>query len=342
MGVNIVELFDREEISLDNLFNKKIVVDSYNQLYQFLTTIRQRDGAPLMDSQNRITSHLTGLFSRTTNLIDKNIQLAFVFDGKPPKLKQEERERRKDVKKDAEKKYKIAADKEDIDEMKKYASRTSRLTEKMVEEAKELISALGLPVIQAPSEGEAQAAYMVKKGEFFGLASQDIDGLLFSTPNLIRNISVAGKRKKTNTLAYETIKPEMINLSKNLNKLGIDHNQLIVLGILVGTDYNIGGVKKIGPKNALKLVKQFGTDFDGLFKSVNWEFGVSWKKVFDLIKNIPTTDDYTLKWGEPDEDKIRELLIEKHDFSKERVEKTLERLSKTKDTKQQKGLGDFF
>lgn len=342
MGVQISELFEKKEISLDKLFNKKIIVDSYNQLYQFLTTIRQRDGTPLVDTQNRITSHLAGLFTRTANFIGRNIKLAFVFDGEPPRLKEQERERRKEIKKDAEEKYKIAVEKEDVEEMRKYASRTSRLTEEMVTEAKELVNAFGLPVIQAPSEGEAQAAYMVKKHKFFALSSQDIDGLLFSAPKLIRNLSIAGKRKKTKTLSYETIKPEIIDLTENMNKLSIDQNQLIVLGILVGTDYNVGGIKNIGPKTALKLVKEYKTDFNTLFKSVEWEFDFSWKDVFNLIKNIPVTDDYNLKWKEINPDKIKEILIEEHDFSKERVDKTLERLSKGEESKQQKGLGEFF
>lgn len=344
MGVQITELFEKEKISLNSLNNKKIVVDTYNQLYQFLTTIRQPDGTPLMDSKGRITSHLTGLFSRTARLLQNGIKLAFVFDGKPPKLKKEERDRRKNLKLEAEKKYKIAVKKRDVIEMKKYAARTSRLDNEMIEDSKKLITAFGLPIIQAPSEGEAQAAYMVRKGEFFAVASQDTDSLIFGAYKLVRNLSITGRRKHTGQNYYEEAKPEIIELSKNIKKLGINQDQLIVLAMLVGTDFNVRGIKGIGPKNALKLVKQFGSDFAPLFKEVNWNkyFGFSWKKVYDLIKNMPTTDNYKIEWKAPDDNKIIKLLVDEHDFSEERITKTLDNLSKEKEKQKQKGLGDFF
>jgi len=162
MGTQIKCILKSNVISLNDLTNKTLVIDSYNFLYQFLTTIRSRDGSLLMDSKGNITSHLVGLFSRTTRLMQNNIKLIFVFDGKPPELKEKERERRKNIKINAEKEYKKAVEEENIEEMKKYASRTSRLTEEMIDDSKKLISALGLPIIQAPSEGEAQAACIAK------------------------------------------------------------------------------------------------------------------------------------------------------------------------------------
>lgn len=343
MGVPIAELFVKKEISLENLKGKKIVIDSYNHLYQFLSSIRQRDGTLLMDKEGRVTSHLTGLFSRTSNLIQKGLKLAYVFDGKPPKLKEKERERRKEIKKEAEKKYKIAVEKEDIDEMRKYASRTTRLTEEMVDEAKELVKAFGLPVVQAPSEGEAQAAYMAKKDNFFAVSSQDMDSLLFGAPKLIRNLSIVGKKKKFGKLDYITIKPEIIDLQENMKKLKLNLNQLIALAILVGTDFNIGGIKGIGPKNALKLVQHYKSDFSKLFEEVKWDnyFDFSWKEIFDLMINIKTTDDYKLEWKKPDVERIKELLVEQHDFSEERVVSVLTKLEKD-ETRQQRGLGDFL
>ena len=158
MGVKIFELVPKKEVELDSLAGKTLAVDSSLFLYQFLSTIRQRDGSLLMDSKGNVTSHLAGLFNRTIKLMQKQIGLVFVFDVKPPELKSAERARRAELKKEAEMKYKIAVEKKDIDEMKKYASRTTRLTRDMILEAKELIEALGLPVVQAPSEGEAQAA----------------------------------------------------------------------------------------------------------------------------------------------------------------------------------------
>ncbi len=344
MGVAITDLLLRKEIEINDLKGKVIAIDSFLFLYQFITTIRSRDGQLLTDSKGNVTSHLIGLFSRTSKLLEKNLKLAFVFDGKPPELKRAERARRKALKIEAEEKYNEALKRKDLEEMKKYASRTSRLTPEMIEEAKKLIQAFGLPIVQAPSEGEAQAAYMVKKGKAFAVASQDADSLIFGATRIIKNLSITGKRKSTSKLKYESVKPEIIDLSENLNNLGIDNNQLIALAMLVGTDYNPGGIKGIGPKNALKLVKKHKSDFDSLFKEAKWEdfFDFDWEEVYYLIKKIPVTDEYKLEWNDIDIEKIKKLLVDDHDFSEERVSKTLEKLSKEKETKKQKGLGEFF
>jgi len=159
----------------------------------------------------------------------------------------------------------------------------------------------------------------------------------------IENIN-SGKKKKANVLSYEKVMPEFVDLSENLNNLGIDNDQLIALGMLVGTDYNNGGIKGIGPKNALKLVKQYGKDFDSLFKDVKWNdyFGYPWQEVFNLIKNMGVKRDYELKWHKIDIEKIKELLVEEHDFSHERVESVLGRFKEDKEEKKQKGLGEFM
>lgn len=343
MGVKITELLPLHEIDIKDLKGKVIAIDAPLFLYQFLTTIRQRDGTPLTDSKGRITSHLTGLFSRSTRLMQYGLKLVFVFDGAPPNLKQRERERRKELKKDAQLKYTKAVEEEDIGAMKKYAARTTRLTPEMIDESKELIQALGLPIIQAPSEAEAQAAFIAKKGEAFAVATNDADALMFGAPKLIRNLSIFGKRKKTDQLAYETVKPELVDLAETLNHLGIDQDALIAMCMLIGTDYNIGGIKGIGPKNALKLVKQH-KDIDSLFEAVQWDsqYDMPWTDVFYLIKKMPTTEGYELKWKDVDQAKITKLLVDEHDFSLERVSSQIERIMDEKESKKQKGLGEFF
>ena len=144
--------------------------------------------------------------------------------------------------------------------------------------------------------------------------------------------------------SYEVVEPELIPLSENLKALGINQDQLIAVAMLVGTDYNIGGVKGIGPKKALGLVKKHKQNFDRLFKEAEWNkyFDFSWKQVFELFKKIPVTKKYKLKWTDLDEEKAIEVLCTKHDFNPSRVKKTLERLHKTKEKKGQKGLKDFF
>ncbi|MFP4111963.1 MAG: flap endonuclease-1 [Candidatus Woesearchaeota archaeon] len=343
MGIKIKDIVEPKKISISDLSGKSLAVDSFNILYQFLTTIRQPDGTPLMDKNNMITSHLVGLFSRTTKLMMNNIKLAFVFDGKTPELKSKEQKRRKQAKEEAQEKYKIAMEKQDIEAMKKYASRTTVLTKEIIDEAKILIRALGMPIIQAPSEGEAQAAYMAKKNDIFGTVSQDGDSLIFGAPRFVRNLSLTQRKKSQNKLSYEKTSPEIISLNDTLNSMQINIDQLIIYAILVGTDYNSGGVKGIGPKTAIKLVKEYRDRYDELFKEVCWDeyFDYPWSNVYDVIKKMPATDDYELKWNSPDTKAIKELLVEKHDFSEERVDSVLEELKTKMDTRQ-KGLGDFF
>lgn len=343
MGINLSDLAVKKEVDYDFLKGKSFVVDSFNVLYQFLSSIRQMDGTPLMDSKGRVTSHLVGLFSRTTKLMKLGLKLAFVFDGKSPELKAKEHEKRAKIKEEAEKQYRIAEERKDIELMKKYAQRTSKLTTEMIEESKELIKALGLPVIQAPSEGEAQAAMMVKKGEFFAAVSQDYDCLLFGVPRMVQNLTISEKKKMPSKLVYEKITPVMIELQETLKNLEINQDQLIALGLLVGTDFNIGGIKGIGPKNALKLVKQYKDDFDKMFNEVRWGdyFDCDWHEVFDLFKNMPTTDDYKLEWSQIEREKIMKILVEEHDFSRERVQKQLDELNLINKQRAQKGLSDF-
>ncbi|MGM5482696.1 MAG: flap endonuclease-1 [Nanobdellota archaeon] len=344
MGLQLKDFVKADEISIDELSGKVLAVDAYNILYQFFSTIRQSDGTPLKNSKGEVTSHLNGLFYRTTNLLQKKIKLVFVFDGEPPELKKKEIERRAELKRKAQKEYEKAKEKKDIAAMKKYASRTARLTPEMIQEAKRLVDLMGIPVVQAPSEGEAQAAYMSKKGAAYATVSQDFDALMFASPRIIRNLSISGKKKRAGSPSYTKTNPEILWLDKILNNLGVDNEKLMILGILIGTDFNYGGIKGIGPSKALKLIKKYGDDYDGLFKEAKWEeyFPFSWQEVFNTLRRIPVTDDYDLSWNHPDTPKIQEMLCKEYEFSEERVNLQLEKLEKSTGSRHQKGLGDFF
>ncbi|MEK6845285.1 MAG: flap structure-specific endonuclease, partial [Nanoarchaeota archaeon] len=182
-------------------------------------------------------------------------------------------------------------------------------------------------------------------GKAYASVSQDYDNLIFGCPCLVRNLSLEGKRKKAGKFAYEKIAPELILLEEVLANLTLELEQLIVLAILVGTDYNPGGVKGIGPKNGLKLLKEHGKDFQAIFEKVEWDKHypeLSWKEIFDTIKNIPVTDEYKLEWKPLNEKEILELLVREHDFSEERVKARLEKLKELSKGAAQKGLGSFF
>ena len=342
MGVNLRDLIPdtaKRELELKELKGKVVAIDAYNALYQFLTAIRQPDGTPLMDRMGRITSHLSGLFYRTINLIENGIKPVYVFDGKPPEIKKMEIERRKKVKEEAVKKYEEALKKGDLEAAKRYAQMSSKLTEAMVEDSKRLLTAMGIPWVQAPAEGEAQAAYMAKKGDAFAAASQDYDSLLFGAPRLVRNLAITGKRKLPRKNVYVEVKPELIELDKLLKTLGISREQLIDIAILLGTDYNPEGVKGVGPKTALRLVKSYGS-IDKIIKAVpRQEFPIDPLEIKKYFLNPPVTDSYKLEWREPDEEQIIQILVREHDFSLERVKNAIERLRKAQRELKTKQLG---
>jgi len=332
MGIAITELLPKKEIKFDLLKGKIFAVDASNVIYQFLSSIRQQDGTPLMDFNGNITSHLMGLSTRIPNLMEQNIKLAFIFDGKPPAMKFGETSRRTELKEKALEKYEEAKKEKNIEDMAKYSRQTIKLTREIKEESKEFIKLLGLPVIQAPSEAEAQAAFMAEKGDAWATISQDTDTFLYQTPRLIRNLTVSPKKKIRGT--YIKVDPELIELKDILSSLKINQDQLIALAILVGTDYNPGGVKRIGPKTALKLVQQY-KDFDTIFANVDADF--NWKKVYATFKNMPIIKNYQLKWNAPNFDKLDEML-KNHDFSEERINKIKEKLK----PKKQKSLDGWF
>ena len=341
MGVNISQIIPKKEIELSDLKGKIIAIDAYVTLYQFLTTIRQPDGTPLQDSKGNTTSHLSGLFYRNINLLQEGIKPIYVFDGKPPELKQQEIERRIEAKETAEQQYQKAKLEDDIQDMKKYASRTVRITDEMLIQSKELLRALGIPVIQAPSEGEAEAALLARQGKAYAAASQDYDTLLYATPFLIRNLT-SPKRKKLPSGLYVDVKPELIEFQQVLNELDIDKDQLICLAILVGTDYNPGGIKGLGQKRALEIVQQYKYPVE-IFKRVSekFDFIFDWQEIFRQFQDYETEQVEDIKFQKPNKEKIKQILT-KHDFSEARINSALQKLDEIENSKKQKGLSDFF
>lgn len=341
MGTKITTLLDGEETTIEDLAHRVLAVDAYNMLYQFLTTIRTRDGTPLKNSKGNTTSHLVGLFARLTTFLEHKHKLVFVYDGKAPDLKAAEITRRKQSKKQAKDAYDKAVAQEDVAGMKKYAGRTAVLTKDMVRQSQTLLDALGIPWIEAPSEAEAQAAHMVRQGDADFVVSQDMDCLLFGAPKMLRNLSISGKRKRPGTSAHYTINPEIITLQKELSKLKITQKQLIALGMLVGTDFNPKGVKGLGPKKSLSLVQEHGEDLETIFSEAEWDehHDISWETVYDTIAEMPTTDDYDITWSGIDREAVVALLVEEFEFSADRVSIALDKLT---NAREQTGLREFF
>ncbi|MBP7708279.1 flap endonuclease-1 [Candidatus Pacearchaeota archaeon] len=344
MGIQIADIIPRKEIELKDLKGKVVAVDAFNTLYQFLTTIRQSDGAPLADSKGKITSHLSGIFYRNINLLQEGIKLVYVFDGKPPELKFKEIQKRKEAKDIAQEKFEKAKEEGDEGSMRKYSSQTVKMTDEIINESKELLAALGIPVIQAVSEGEAEAALLAKKNLCWASASQDYDSVLYGAPRLIRNLTLSRKRKTSAGLFVDT-KIELVESEKVLNELQINQDQMICLGILVGTDYNPGGVKGIGQKRALEIVQkeQYPVKiFEFVEKSDKYTLDFDWQEIFKLFKNFEAQHEEKIEFEKPNFEKIKEILVTKHEFSEERINNALEKLKDLEKAKKQKGLNEFW
>ena len=311
-------------MKLEDLSGKIIAIDAYNAIYQFLAIIRQPDGTPLKDSTGKVTSHLSGLFYRTSNLVELGLKPIYVFDGVPPTLKAAEIERRKAVKVQAIASYEKAAAKGDTEKMRMFAQAATSMKDYMQEDSRRLLELMGLPWVQAPSEGEAQAAYMTKKGEADYCASQDYDSLLFGAPRMLRNITISGRRKRGN--AYVEVVPEVMELSKTLAETGLTYEQLIDVGILIGTDFNPDGIKGLGPKTALKMVKQYGSLENALPHIKNVSFPVEPNCIRQVFLHPEVTDKYALRWCDPDVEGVVDLMVRQKEFSEDRVRKSLEKM----------------
>ncbi|NJD78620.1 MAG: flap endonuclease-1 [Candidatus Methanoperedens sp.] len=331
MGVDLGDIFERKEIELTDLKGKIIAIDAFNILYQFLSIIRQRDGTPLIDSHGEVTSHLSGFLYRTTNLIEEGIKPVFVFDGEPPQFKNATIEERKKIRIEARVKWDVAKA-EGSEDVFKYAQASSHIKGNMVEDAKKLLEFMGVPVIQSPSEGEAQAAFIVRNKDAYAAGSQDYDALLFGAPLVIRNLAATGKRKLPGKGVYVDVKPEIIDLEDGLIKLGISREQLVDIALLVGTDYN-EGIKGIGPKKALKSIKKYGS-IEGVLAQLNADIKYL-SEIKALFLNPEVTSNYEIKWKQPDAKAITKFLCADHDFSEARVSKAVERLLEASDEGQQ-------
>lgn len=333
MGVNIKDLVVREGTTIEHFTSRIIAIDAYNAIYQFLASIRGMHGDQLTDSKGRVTSHLSGLFSRNIIFLMAGIRPVYVFDGKPPSLKTAEVERRRQVKMDAAIKYEKALAEGDHEKAKMYAQQTTSLQDGMIEDSKRLLSFMGIPCIDAPSEGEATATHIANLGLAYAAASQDFDAVLFGANRLIRNFTNSGKRKVPNKNTYVEVVPEIIEAQKTLDALGMTREQLIDIGILVGTDYNPNGFKRIGPKTAFKLVSKHGRleDIPAIqdqLKSVKYE------EIREIFQNPQVADVTDIKFDEPDHSGIREYMAER-DFNADRIQSSLNRLAKVQEKRSQ-------
>lgn len=315
-----------------------MAVDAFNVLHQFLALIRTREGRLLSDKEGRITSHLVGLVFRTTRLMaDYQMGLIFVFDGKPPLLKRTEVERRRVIKQKAEDEYTKALETGDYAKAFTKAVQTGRLDSAAINDAKRLLELLGIPWVQAPSEGEAQASHMARRGDVWAASSRDYDSLLFGASRLVRYLTIQGQEWLPSKGRARRQEPEIIYLEKFLNHHGITRKQLIDLSILVGTDFN-QGIKGVGPKTALKLVNAHG-QLENMPVEIAEKIPENFEKIRQLYLEPDVTDDYDLKYGSLREEELITFLCDERSFSRQRVDVVINRIKRSQT---QKSLTDWF
>jgi flap endonuclease-1 len=328
MGLDLKPLVKSSPIMIPELSGKVIAVDAYNTIYQFLATIRGTTGELLTNNNGEVTSHLSGLFYRNVNLLVENVKLIYIFDGKPSPLKSKEIDRRRQVKQDAFNKYQEAITAGRFEDARKYGQATSVLTDKMVEESKMILTLLGIPYIQASSEGEAAAAQLTQSNIAFACASQDYDSLLFGAKRLIRNLAISGKRKVPNRNVYVDIEPEIIEQQQFLNETGLNLEQLVDVGILIGTDFNPGGIPGIGPKTALKLIREYNK-LEKIEKIENSLANIPYKEIREVFLKQEVPKVNSIEFNDINYDALVNFLCIEKNFSVARVNTSLDKVRKS-------------
>jgi flap endonuclease-1 len=330
MGVNLTPVTVRHPTSLSALRGKTVAVDGNLELYQFLSVMRMRDGRPLMDSEGRVTSHLNGLMFRTTRLLaDFDIRPVFVFDGPPPELKRAEIEKRREARAKAQHAYEAAIASGDMAQAWSKAVSSTRLTRAMIDDAKALLSLLGIPWVQAPSEGEAQAAFLARRGDAWAAGSKDYDALLFGAPRLVRFLAVSSSEFLPSRGRSRAVPPEVLDLEENLRTLRLTREQLVDAALLVGTDFN-GGVKGIGPKTAVARIREWGS-LERAPAEVRAKISEDVDAIRAFFLNPPVEEHVDLRRQAPQPEAIRRFLCDEREFSRARVDAALDLLRESVD-----------
>ncbi|KAJ7475719.1 flap endonuclease 1 [Mycena latifolia] len=237
-----------KEHDIKTLFGRKVAIDASMSIYQFLIAVRQKDGEMLTNDAGETTSHLMGFFYRTIRIVENGIKPAYVFDGKPPEMKKGVLSKRYEKRAEAKEEGEEAKEVGTVEDMDKFSRRTVKVTREHNEECRRLLKLMGIPVIVAPSEAEAQCAELARGGKVYAAGSEDMDTLTFSAPVLFRHLTFSEAKKQPIS---------EINLKAALEGLDMTMSQFTDLCILLGCDY-LEPIKGVGPKSALKLIREYG------------------------------------------------------------------------------------
>ncbi|XGW21011.1 hypothetical protein V3C99_004179 [Haemonchus contortus] len=322
---------------MKNYFGRKVAVDASMCLYQFLIAVRQ-DGSQLQSESGEVTSHLMGMFYRTIRMIDNGVKPCYVFDGKPPDMKSGELEKRMEKRAEAEKALTEAKEKGDTVAADKFERRLVKVTKEQNEDVKRLLRLMGVPVVEAPCEAEAQCAALVKANKVFATATEDMDSLTFGSNILLRHMTFSEAKK---------MPIKEFSLPRILEDFDMPMEQFIDLCILLGCDY-CESIRGIGPKKAFELIKTYG-DIESILENIdtkkyvppdNWPY----KRARELFRNpeVANCDEINLVWKEPDVDGIIQFMCEEKSFAEDRVRSAIEKIKKGRGSATQGRIDLFF
>ncbi|GLT70298.1 hypothetical protein SLA2020_423880 [Shorea laevis] len=328
-----------KEQKFESYFGRKIAIDASMSIYQFLIVVGRSGTEMLTNEAGEVTSHLQGMFTRTIRLLEAGMKPVYVFDGKPPDLKRQELAKRYSKRADASEDLAEAVETGNKEDIEKFSKRTVKVTKQHNEDCKRLLRLMGVPVIEAPSEAEAQCAALCKSGNAYAVASEDMDSLTFGAPRFLRHLMDPSSRKVP-VMEFE--------VAKILEELNLTMDQFIDLCILSGCDY-CDSIRGIGGQTALKLIRQHGS-IENILENINKEryhIPDDWpyQEARQLFKEpLVYTDEEQLeiKWTAPDEEGLITFLVNENGFNSDRVTKAVEKIKAAKNKSSQGRLESFF
>eukprot|EP00421_Protoceratium_reticulatum_P071971 CAMPEP_0168423858 /NCGR_PEP_ID=MMETSP0228-20121227/34525_1 /TAXON_ID=133427 /ORGANISM="Protoceratium reticulatum, Strain CCCM 535 (=CCMP 1889)" /LENGTH=393 /DNA_ID=CAMNT_0008437833 /DNA_START=71 /DNA_END=1248 /DNA_ORIENTATION=- len=325
--------------SMQAYTGRLVAIDASMCLYQFLIMIREGHSGTysnLTNEEGRVTSHLVGMLTRTIRLMEAGIKPVYVFDGKPPDLKLQELDVRRQKRDEASANLQAAMEAGDSEQVLKSTKASVKVTKEQNEDTKKLLRLMGIPVVEAPSEAEATCAALCRDGKVYASATEDADCLTFGTKILIRNLMAAESQKK---------QIMEVRLDRALEQLNISMDQFIDFCILCGCDY-CNSLKGIGPATAIRLLLQHGT-LENVVAALaeekvpkNFRFQAA-REFFKECEAVNASE-ISFKFEEPDFAGLTHFLVEENSFSKDRVDRYVERLKHAVSRTKQKTLDTFF
>ncbi|KAK3441389.1 hypothetical protein EUGRSUZ_B01342 [Eucalyptus grandis] len=321
-----------KEQKLESYFGRRIAVDASMSIYQFLVVVGRKGTQMLTNEVGEVTrfagivilhgnkihfarvSHPQGMFYQTIRLLEAGIEAVYVFDGPPPDLKKQELAKRFLNRTDASEELAVAIASQNKEDIEKF----SKGTVKHNEDCKRLLRLMDVPVVEAPSEAEAQGATLCKAGKVYAVASEDMDSLTFGTPIFLHHLMDPISRKVP-VMEFE--------ISKEMN---LDMDQFVDLCILSGCDY-CESIQGIGGLTALKLISQNGS-IENILENINEQ-----SEALLLFKGpiVSTEEQPEIKWTAPNEEGLISFLVNENGFNIDRVTNAIEKIKVAKDESSQ-------